>query len=47
MAARSVDVFGREDPRFELIDESVTIAAAATELTPVSAGFWRCVSPAT
>jgi len=29
-----VDVFGQEDPRFELIDESVTISAAASELTP-------------
>ena len=29
-----VDVFGQDDPRFELIDESVTISAAAAELTP-------------
>ena len=29
-----VDVFGQEDPRFELVDESVTISAAADELTP-------------
>lgn len=29
-----VDVFGQEDPRFELIDESITISAAASELTP-------------
>src|SRR5579884_3274437 len=29
-----VDVFGQEDPRFELVDESVTISAAANQLTP-------------
>jgi RNA polymerase sigma-B factor len=28
------DVFGQEDPRFAVIDESVTISAAASELTP-------------
>jgi RNA polymerase sigma-B factor len=29
-----VDVFGHIDPRFELIEESATISAAASELTP-------------
>ena len=29
-----VDLFGQEDPRFELIDESLTITTAASELTP-------------
>jgi RNA polymerase sigma-B factor len=28
-----VDVFGQEDPRFDLVNESVTITAAATELS--------------
>ena len=28
-----VDIFGQEDPRFDLVEESVTISAAATELS--------------
>ena len=29
-----VDVFGQEDRRYELVEETTTIAAAARELTP-------------